>query len=183
MTAPFRPPEPGGPRYFDVIGSPIGQLLLTGSDDALTGLYMMGAPHGLPAGLPPGGAVRDPAAFAKTEAQLAAYFAGERCGFDVPLAPAGRPFQLAVWSALTAIPYGTTTSYGAIARQLGKSNAASRAVGAANGQNPIAVIVPCHRVIGSDGGLTGYGGGLDRKEWLLRLEGARAMAVRDATLW
>jgi methylated-DNA-[protein]-cysteine S-methyltransferase len=183
VTAPFVPPQPGGSRYFDIVGSPIGRLLLTGSDDALTGLYMMDAPHGPPAGLPPSGAVRDPAAFVKTEAQLEAYFAGQLTGFDVPLAPAGRPFQLAVWSALTRIPYGTTTSYGAIARQLGKSNAASRAVGAANGQNPVAVIVPCHRVIGADGGLTGYGGGLDRKEWLLRLEGASAMAVRDATLW
>ena len=98
--------------------------------------------------------------------------------FDVPLAPSGSPFQLAVWSALTRIPFGTTTSYGAIARQLGKPLAMSRAVGAANGQNPIAVVIPCHRVIGADGGLTGYGGGLERKELLLRLEGAG-----PSTLW
>jgi methylated-DNA-[protein]-cysteine S-methyltransferase len=183
MIAPFLSPDPGGPRYYDIIGSPIGRLLLTGSDEALSGLYMMDAPGWTPAGRPPAGMARDPAAFAKTEAQLTAYFAGELTGFGIPLAPAGRPFQLAVWSALTRIPYGTTTSYGAIARQLGKSPAASRAVGAANGQNPIAVIVPCHRVIGADGGLTGYGGGLDRKEWLLRLEGASAIAAMDATLW
>jgi methylated-DNA-[protein]-cysteine S-methyltransferase len=116
-------------------------------------------------------------------AQLRAYFAGTLTTFDMPLAPSGTPFQLAVWSALTEIPYGTTASYGEIARMLGKSAAASRAVGAANGQNPISVIVPCHRVIGADGGLTGYGGGLERKEWLLRLEGASAIAVADATLW
>ncbi len=122
-------------------------------------------------------------AFVTVKAQLRAYFAGERRDFDVPLSPVGSPFQLAVWSALTQIPYGTTTSYGAIAPQLGKSPAASRAVGAANGQNPIAVIIPCHRVIGADGDLTGYGGGLDRKELLLRLEGAAAMAAQDATLW
>ena len=96
----------------------------------------------------------------RTAADLRAYFAGELRDFDVPLAPSGSPFQLAVWSALTRIPYGTTTSYGAIARQLGKPLAMSRAVGAANGQNPIAVIIPCHRVIGADRGLTGYGGGL-----------------------
>ena len=101
----------------------------------------------------------------------------------MPLAPSGSPFQLAVWSALTWIPYGTTTSYGAIARQLGKPLAMSRAVGAANGQNPVAIVIPCHRVIGADGGLTGYGGGLERKELLLRLEGAAAMAALDATLW
>jgi methylated-DNA-[protein]-cysteine S-methyltransferase len=183
MTEPFVPFDPGGPQSFHIVVSPIGKLMLTGSDNALTGLYMMDAPGGLPAGLPAGGAIRDPAAFAKTEAQLGAYFEGELTSFDLPLTPAGKPFQLAVWSALTRIPYGTTTSYGAIARQLGKSLAASRAVGAANGQNPIAVIIPCHRVIGADGGLTGYGGGLDRKEWLLRLEGATAMAVKDATLW
>jgi methylated-DNA-[protein]-cysteine S-methyltransferase len=183
MITPFVPLDPGGPLHFDIITSPIGRLLLTGNDNALTGLYMMDAPGGLPAGTPSPQAIRDSAAFMKTKAQLGAYFDSELTSFDVPLAPAGKPFQLAVWSALTRIPYGTTTSYGAIARQLGKSLAASRAVGAANGQNPIAVIIPCHRVIGADGGLTGYGGGLDRKEWLLRLEGATAMAVKDATLW
>ena len=182
MIAPFVTPDPGAPYYFDRVASPIGELLLTGSDEALTGLYMLGAPGGRPPGMPPGMS-REPGAFSNVTAQLHGYFAGERRDFDVPLSPDGSPFQLAVWSALTRIPYGTTTSYGAIARQLGKSLAASRAVGAANGQNPIAVIIPCHRVIGADGGLTGYGGGLDRKELLLRLEGAAAMAALDATLW
>ena len=186
MIAPFVTPDPGAPCYADRVASPIGELLLTGSDEALTGLYMLGAPGGRPPGMPPGtqpGTQREPGAFSKVTAQLHDYFAGERRDFDVPLSPDGSPFQLAVWSALTRIPYGTTTSYGAIARQLGKSLAASRAVGAANGQNPIAVIIPCHRVIGAHGGLTGYGGGLDRKELLLRLEGAAAMAALDATLW
>jgi methylated-DNA-[protein]-cysteine S-methyltransferase len=182
MIAPFVAADPDAPCYVHRLPSPIGDLLLTGSDDALTGLYMLGAPGGRPPSTPPG-ARPDPAAFATVTAQLREYFAGERRAFDVPLSPPGSPFQLAVWSALTQIPYGTTTSYGAIARELGKSLAASRAVGAANGQNPIAVIIPCHRVIGADGGLTGYGGGLDRKELLLRLEGAAAMAAQDATLW
>jgi methylated-DNA-[protein]-cysteine S-methyltransferase len=182
MIEPFVTPDPTAPCSFDRIASPIGELLLTGSDDALTGLYMLGAPGGRPPGVPRG-SQREPDAFRKVTAQLQDYFAGRRRDFDVPLAPDGSPFQLAVWSALTRIPYGTTTSYGAIARQLGKSLAASRAVGAANGQNPIAVIIPCHRVIGAHGGLTGYGGGLDRKELLLRLEGAAAMTALDATLW
>ena len=182
MIAPFVAVDPAAPCYLERVSSPIGELLLTGSDDALTGLYMLGAPGGRPPRTPPG-ARREPGAFTRVTAQLRAYFGGERRGFDVPLAPGGSPFQLAVWSALTRIPYGTTTSYGAIARQLGKSPAASRAVGAANGQNPIAVIIPCHRVIGADGALTGYGGGLDRKQLLLRLEGAAAVTAQDATLW
>jgi methylated-DNA-[protein]-cysteine S-methyltransferase len=111
---------------------------------------------------------------AETLRQLDEYFAGTRREFDVPLAPTGTPFQLAVWEALRAIPYGETTSYGEIARSVGRPNAV-RAVGQANGRNPIAVIVPCHRVIGSDRSLTGYGGGMERKEYLLRLEGAAVL--------
>jgi methylated-DNA-[protein]-cysteine S-methyltransferase len=181
VTAPFVPASPDGPRYFTTVDSPIGELLLTGSDEALTGLYMLDGPGTPPAADPEW--TRDPHPFGKTIDQLRGYFAGERCEFSVPLAPSGTPFQLAVWAELTRIPYGTTTSYGAIARALGKSGAASRAVGAANGQNPIAVIIPCHRVIGADGGLTGYGGGLGRKQWLLRLEGASVAADHAATLW
>ena len=109
---------------------------------------------------------------ARCEAQLEAYFAGDLKEFTVPLAPSGTPFQMAVWTELTKIPYGSTMTYGDIALALGKRLVASRAVGLANGSNPISVIVPCHRVIGSDGSLTGYGGGLERKELLLRLEGA-----------
>jgi methylated-DNA-[protein]-cysteine S-methyltransferase len=106
--------------------------------------------------------------------QLDAYFARRLEIFDLPLAPNGTGFQRQVWSALVKIPFGTTTTYGALARQLGNA-AAMRAVGAANGRNPIPIIVPCHRVIGSDGSLTGFGGGLERKQWLLRHEGAQAL--------
>jgi methylated-DNA-[protein]-cysteine S-methyltransferase len=111
---------------------------------------------------------------AETLRELDEYFAGTRHEFAVPLAPRGTPFQLAVWDALRAIPYGETTSYGEIARSVGRPNAV-RAVGQANGRNPIAIIVPCHRVIGSDNSLTGYGGGMDRKRYLLGLEGASAL--------
>ena len=115
---------------------------------------------------------RRPGGFSGAAEQLAEYFAGSRTEFDLPLAPSGSPFQLAVWAELARIPYGVTVSYGAVATAIGKSLLASRAVGLANGRNPISIIVPCHRVIGADGSLTGYGGGLDRKEWLLRHEGA-----------
>jgi methylated-DNA-[protein]-cysteine S-methyltransferase len=106
-------------------------------------------------------------------AQLAEYFAGRRRDFDLPLAPAGTPFQQRVWQALRAIPYGRTESYGALAARLGQPGA-GRAVGLANGQNPIAIVIPCHRVIGAGGALTGYGGGLERKRWLLALEASAA---------
>jgi len=175
MMYPFLPPDPGTPRLCHVVDSPIGALMLTGDGHAVTGLYMLDG-GGRP---PPGhaGFTPDPGAFAEAAAQLAGYFAGELTEFRLPLAPSGTAFQLAVWAELTKIPYGSTASYGTIARALGKSPVAARAVGAANGANPIAVIVPCHRVIGSDGTLTGYGGGLGRKELLLRLEGA------SPTLW
>jgi methylated-DNA-[protein]-cysteine S-methyltransferase len=104
--------------------------------------------------------------------QLREYFEGRRRSFTVPLAPQGTPFQLAVWNALLEVPYGDTVSYGQIAERIGKPSAV-RAVGAANGANPIPVIIPCHRVIGSNGSLTGYGGGIERKQWLLALEGRR----------
>lgn len=105
-------------------------------------------------------------------AQLRDYFAGKRKTFDVPLAPRGTEFQLAVWNELLAIPYGDTMSYSELANRIGKPSAV-RAVGAANGANPIPVIIPCHRVIGANGSLTGYGGGIERKQWLLALEGRR----------
>jgi methylated-DNA-[protein]-cysteine S-methyltransferase len=104
--------------------------------------------------------------------QLAEYFSGKRTAFELDLAPRGTEFQLAVWNALLAIPYGDTISYAELARRIGKPSAV-RAVGAANGANPIPVIIPCHRVIGSNGTLTGYGGGIERKQWLLTLEGRR----------
>ena len=113
-----------------------------------------------------------PTAEAAVAAQLSEYFAGSRKSFDLELAPRGTEFQRAVWTELCRIPYGDTVSYADLARRIGKPSAV-RAVGAANGANPIAVIVPCHRVIGSNGSLTGYGGGIERKQWLLALEGRR----------
>jgi methylated-DNA-[protein]-cysteine S-methyltransferase len=171
MNTPFVPPDADAPALSDVIDSPVGRLLLTGDGRALTGVYFLD--HG-----DLGPVTRhtpDPGAFTDVRDQLAAYFGGELKEFDLRLAPDGTPFQLAVWAELTRIPYGATTSYGDIARALGKSPVASRAVGAANGRNPIPVIVPCHRVIGADGGLTGYGGGLERKLTLLQIEGAAGL--------
>jgi methylated-DNA-[protein]-cysteine S-methyltransferase len=171
MTSPFVAPEAGAPRLSHIVDSPIGRLLLLGDGHALTGLWMLDADRH-PASWVPDGLTPSPEAFLGVAAQLEAYFAGDLKEFTVPLAPSGTPFQLAVWTELTKIPYGRTVSYGDIARALGKRPVAARAVGLANGSNPISVIVPCHRVIGSDGSLTGYGGGLERKELLLRLEGA-----------
>jgi methylated-DNA-[protein]-cysteine S-methyltransferase len=170
MTSPFVAPDTDAPRLSHTVGSPIGTLLLTGDGHALTGLYMLDADRHsaqVETALTP-----SPEPFREVAAQLEAYFAGELKEFTVPLAPSGTAFQLEVWTELTNIPYGSTVSYGDIARALGKRPVAARAVGLANGANPISVIVPCHRVIGSDGSLTGYGGGLERKELLLRLEGA-----------
>ena len=177
MTSPFVAADVDAPRLSHIVSSPIGRLLLLGDGHALTGLWMIDAERHTTrfgqADLTP-----RPEAFREVAAQLEAYFAGDLKEFTVPLAPTGSPFQLAVWTELTKIPYGSTVSYGDIARALGKRLVASRAVGLANGANPISVIVPCHRVIGSDGSLTGYGGGLDRKELLLRMEGAGPV-----TLW
>lgn len=153
------------PRWTE-IASPLGPLTLTGDGEGLTGLYMSEHRHRPP--LPPG-AVRDDGAFAPAVAQLEEYFAGARRAFALPLAAGGTPFQKRVWAALEQIPYGETTSYGALAASLGRPGAA-RAVGLANGRNPISIVVPCHRVVGSGGRLTGYGGGLERKERLLELE-------------
>jgi methylated-DNA-[protein]-cysteine S-methyltransferase len=148
------------------LSSPVGQLLLTGSKTALTAVYFPTSRHG-PRGLD--GSASEVVEGARR--QLQEYFAGARTTFDVPLDPVGSAFERRVWDALRAIPYGTTVGYGELARRLGDPRA-SRAVGAANGRNPIPIIVPCHRVIGARGELTGYGGGLDRKRWLLEHEGA-----------
>jgi methylated-DNA-[protein]-cysteine S-methyltransferase len=175
MTSSFVAPDIDAPRLSHIVSSPIGRLLLTGDGQALTGLWMLDADrHSARASA----LTSSPATFTEVATQLEEYFAGDRKEFTVPLAPTGTPFQLAVWTQLTTIPYGSTVSYGDIARALGKRLVASRAVGLANGANPISIIVPCHRVIGADGSLTGYGGGLDRKELLLRLEGAGPV-----TLW
>jgi O-6-methylguanine DNA methyltransferase len=158
-----------------VVDSPCGELTLVARGDALSGLYMTGQRH-RPA-QETFGPRGDSPVFAAARAQLDAYFAGELTCFDLPLTMAGTPFQQRVWSALRDIPYGETVSYGELAALLG-SPTASRAVGLANGRNPIGVIVPCHRVIGAGGDLTGYGGGLPRKRWLLGLENG----VRQPTL-
>jgi methylated-DNA-[protein]-cysteine S-methyltransferase len=151
---------------YATMESPIGELLLLGDGDVLHGLYMQ-------AGRKPirvqTAWTRDDSAFADVRRQLSEYFAGERSGFDVAMHLEGSAFQRTVWHALTEIPYGQTISYGELARRIGRPDLA-RAVGTANGQNPIAVIVPCHRVIGSNGKLVGYGGGLDNKRRLLELE-------------
>ena len=145
------------------VASPIGPLTLASVDGELTGLHMANAAH------PPVGSegwVPGRAAFKNVVDQLAAYFAGELTEFDIPLHAEGTEFQRRVWDGLRRIPYGETWSYADLAGYVGNAKAC-RAVGLANGRNPIAVIVPCHRVIGANGTLTGYGGGLDRKAWLL----------------
>jgi methylated-DNA-[protein]-cysteine S-methyltransferase len=159
-----------------IIDSPIGPLQLTAEDGVLTRVFMDAQRHA-PA---VSEAWRDDrAALAAAIDQLNAYFNGELTDFDVSLDPAGTEFQRAVWAALRTVPYGETSSYGEIAAQVGRP-AASRAVGQANGRNPIAIIIPCHRVIGSGGSLTGYGGGLDRKQWLLAHEQTVRYEARSA---
>lgn len=155
--------------------SPIGPLLLVGERDGsggvrLSGIFMEEHRHG-PAVDPSW--VEDPAAFREVMGQLDEYFAGSRATFDLALAPAGTPFQQRVWAELARIPAGTTVTYGELARRVGRPGAA-RAVGAAVGRNPVSIVVPCHRVVGSDGALTGYAGGIARKAFLLALEGAPA---------
>jgi len=157
-------------QFFSVTDSPIGKLMLIGDGHALTGLYMESYRS---AWARQKELQRDDAALKTTREQLGAYFAGELKDFDLALHGAGTEFQQTVWRALCEIPYGETTSYGELARRIGQPTAA-RAVGLANGQNPIAVIVPCHRVIGADGSLTGYGGGLPRKKWLLAHEASHS---------
>jgi methylated-DNA-[protein]-cysteine S-methyltransferase len=155
-----------GSLFYTSMHSPIGELLLLGDGDALHGLYMQDGRK--PVEVAPQWE-RSAAPFTGVQAQLREYFAGERTAFEAPLAMDGTRFERRVWRALIDIPYGETVSYGEIARRIDQPSAA-RAVGLANGRNPIAVIVPCHRVIGADGTLTGYGGGLERKRFLLDLE-------------
>jgi methylated-DNA-[protein]-cysteine S-methyltransferase len=152
--------------FSSIYDSPLGALVLSGDEEALTGLRF------LDKGEPPAGARCDDARFAVERRQLRDYFAGRRNEFDIALRLTGNPFELRVWEALRSVPFGTTTTYGELAARLGAPDAA-RAVGAANGRNPIAIVVPCHRVIGARGKLTGYGGGLERKRALLAHEGAQ----------
>ena len=152
--------------YYSYLSSPIGDLLLAGDGDSL---HLLGFPEGKMRTRQEDHWRPDDTVFTEVKSQLNAYFAGELQEFNLPLAPHGTEFQMSVWKVLTTIPYGSTRSYGEIAWQTG-SPKASRAVGAANGQNPIPIIIPCHRVIGSTGKLTGFGGGLPTKVALLNLE-------------
>jgi len=178
--APERPAEFGtpldGPVRYTLAPSPVDDLLVMSDGEALTGLYMsdqryspqIAADWVRDDGLP---------VFAAAREQLDAYFAGELRRFELPLAVGGTAFQRRVWKALTTIPYGSTTTYGGLAKELGRP-AASRAVGMANGRNPVCIVIPCHRVIGADGSLTGFGGGLPRKIRLLELERGRGPGRR-----
>jgi len=151
---------------FSLLPSPLGPLLLLGSAGILEGVHVAGHPH---APQPPAGAIRDDGALDAARRQLAEYFAGTRRQFDLPVETAATPWQAQVWSALGEIPYGTTLTYGGLAARLGRPGAA-RAVGGANGANPLSIVVPCHRVVGAGGSLGGYGWGLERKRWLLEHE-------------
>jgi methylated-DNA-[protein]-cysteine S-methyltransferase len=147
--------------------SPIGPLLLAGSDEALR---VVSFPSGRGARRPKPEWIEDATAFRETIRQLGEYFAGERTAFELPLEPHGNEFQLRVWQALRQIPYGATATYGEIATAIGEPLSASRAVGSANGANPLPIVIPCHRVIGAGGALVGFGGGLATKKFLLDLE-------------
>lgn len=165
--------------YYSVVESPIGSLTLRWRDDALVGLYFENHLRIL---AQRDEWTRDDACLAPVRAQLEEYFRGARTTFELPLAPEGTPFQVRVWTALREIPFGETCSYGDLARSIGKtSRTSARAVGAANGRNPISVIVPCHRVIGADGSLTGFGGGLPCKRWLLDHESRDSHTAQSAS--
>jgi len=154
------------------VASPLGELVVASDGDALTSVRFEQHAHLAP--LAPGSQRDEHAApLAEAKRQLAAYFAGELRAFALPLAPRGSEFQRKVWAALAEIPFGATSSYGALARRLGAPSHA-RAIGHANGRNPLSILVPCHRVIGADGALTGYAGGVARKRWLLAHEAALA---------
>ena len=156
--------------------SPLGELLLIGDGESLTGLYMQAQKYAREVQQE---WRHDAKPFRGVAEQLDAYFRGELRTFDVPLAPCGTEFQRRVWRALADIEFGTTTTYGELARRIGSPNA-PRAVGLANGHNPIGIIVPCHRVIGANGSLTGYGGGIERKRWLLAHEAQGSYRLESA---
>lgn len=154
--------------YYQWLESPLGPLLLTTDGRSLTGLYLAGQKY-FPTQIQTWTETSQIAPLPQVREQLGEYFAGQRQTFDLPLNPSGTDFQQQVWQCLPQIPFGTTLSYGALAEMIGNP-AASRAVGAANGRNPISIIVPCHRVVAANRQLTGYAGGLDRKRWLLQHE-------------
>jgi len=149
-------------EVHSLMESPVGELLLTAEGGVLTGVWFAGSHEAT--------GPRDDLALQAARGQLEAYFAGNLRVFDLPLALAGTSFQQRVWQEIGRLAYGTTVSYGELARRLGTPRSV-RAVAGATGRNPLAIVIPCHRVIGADGSLTGYGGGLERKRWLLRLEG------------
>jgi methylated-DNA-[protein]-cysteine S-methyltransferase len=164
--------------YYSFIDSPLGRMFVQGDGRFVTGLFM---PHHKGWRGPDASWREADAPFVAVREQLAEYFAGERQQFDVPLKVAGTPFQQRVWQELVRIPFGTTISYARLAQRVGQPTA-SRAVGHANGRNPVSIIVPCHRVIGANGKLTGYAGGVDKKEWLLDWE-RRATAAAPRSLF
>lgn len=154
--------------------SPLGPLVYRAEDECLTGLFFVGQKHFPPHATLPEDSRPAPRVIEAACDEIHEYFAGERNAFSVPVRLQGTTFQQQVWDLLRQIPFGDAWTYGDLARRLGLPPGASRAVGGANGRNPVAIIVPCHRVIGGDGELTGYAGGVDRKRWLLTLEGGRA---------
>lgn len=158
---------------YSIFESPVGRLTITGNDGSI---QMIAFSQGSRASLPRDHWRRDDARYKTTSDQLQQYFAGERTSFDLPLDFSGTSFQNAVWGALLKIPYGETTTYARIANFIGKPKAV-RAVGAANGANPLPIIVPCHRVLGSNGALTGFGGGLPAKQFLLELEASNSKST------
>jgi methylated-DNA-[protein]-cysteine S-methyltransferase len=157
--------------HYDEYASPVGMLTLVGGERGLSGLFPAGHAPAIGADWR-----RDAVPFREVFRQLDEYFAGKRRDFHIPLDMRGTPFQLKVWEALLSIPFGETVTYGEQARRIGQPNA-SRAVGLANGRNPVSIIVPCHRVIGKNGTLTGYGGGLEMKRFLLDLENPQRLAL------
>ncbi len=166
-------PDPIRKSHTATVESPVGDLLLVGDGEALSGILFAGR------GEAPASCTRDQSAFKEARAELSAYFAGELRTFSLALAPQGTAFQRSVWSALCEIPYGATVTYGELALRLGREGA-QRAVGSANAQNPIPIVLPCHRVIGKGGALTGYGGGLSAKRLLLSLESGQLNWMRGS---
>ncbi len=162
-ASPATPATTGAAVRYCLADTPLGTIVLSGRHGALSGLHFTGHRHSPD---PTARWERDEAPFDEVRRQLDEYFEGRRVTFDAPLALAGSPFEILVWAALQDIPFGETASYGEVARRIGRPGAA-RAVGAANGRNPVSIIVPCHRVIGADASLTGYGWGIERKAWLL----------------
>ena len=165
--------------YYVWIESPLGELLLKSDGQSLTGLYLQGQ-KSFPEELEDWEEAAQLELFEQTQTQLKEYFAHQRKQFNLPLNPQGTKFQQKVWQQLLQIPFGETISYGTLAQRLGKTSA-PRAVGAANGRNPISIIIPCHRVIAADGKLTGYAGGIDRKQWLLHHEEAK-IAIHNSPI-